>query len=204
MSYLRLFLALFRINVLGELAYRINFVVQVFQSLVALGTALGGLAVVFAYTSTLGGWRPDEVLALVGVYLLVGGVIGFVIQPGMAQAGSYSSDCTDDYWQNTSCWTPNGTPITTDLVHANPVTGANTLLKIDAFTDHADADVVTIDYAAPAASVTLQQAGGILATNYEHVGEWGAGAFTQAGGTNTITGVLYRGDQSTGNGTYTT
>jgi ABC-2 type transport system permease protein len=85
MSYVRLFAALFRINVMGELAYRINFVVQVFQSLVGLGTALGGLAVVFAYTSTLGGWRPDEVLALVGVYLLVGGMIGFVIQPGMAE-----------------------------------------------------------------------------------------------------------------------
>jgi hypothetical protein len=130
--------------------------------------------------------RPGRFTGL--ALLLLAAVI--VIQPGMAQAGSYSSDCIDDYWQNTSCWTPNGTPTTTDLVHANPVTGANTLLKIDAFTDYAYADVVTIDYAAPAASVTLQQAGGILATNCEHVGEWGAGAVTQAGRTNTITGVL--------------
>jgi ABC-2 type transport system permease protein len=48
-----------------------------------LVTALGGLAVVFTYTDTLGGWRADEVVALVGVYILVGGVIGVVIQPSM-------------------------------------------------------------------------------------------------------------------------
>jgi ABC-2 type transport system permease protein len=31
----------------------------------------------------LGGWRPDELVALVGVYLLVGGAINLVIQPSM-------------------------------------------------------------------------------------------------------------------------
>jgi ABC-2 type transport system permease protein len=41
------------------------------------------LAVVFTYTDTLGVWRADEVVALVGVYILVGGVIGVVIQPSM-------------------------------------------------------------------------------------------------------------------------
>lgn len=85
MKYLRLFAVFFRISVLGEMAYRANFFVQLFQSLVELATALTGLAVVFSHTETLGGWRPDEVLALVGVYFLVGGVIGLVIQPGMEQ-----------------------------------------------------------------------------------------------------------------------
>jgi ABC-2 type transport system permease protein len=41
------------------------------------------LAVVFSHTDTLGGWKPDELLALVGVYLLVGGAINLVIQPSM-------------------------------------------------------------------------------------------------------------------------
>lgn len=85
MRYLRLFAVFFRISVLSEMAYRANFFVQLFQSVVELATALTGLAVVFSHTETLGGWRPDEVLALVGVYFLVGGVIGLVIQPGMAQ-----------------------------------------------------------------------------------------------------------------------
>jgi len=83
MRALRLMWTFFRIGVMGEAAYRVNFVIQLFQSLLGLLTALGGLAVVFTYTDTLGGWRPDEVVALVGVYILVGGVIGVVIQPSM-------------------------------------------------------------------------------------------------------------------------
>ena len=83
MRYLRLFGLFFRIGVMGELAYRVNFFVHLFVSLLDLGTALGGLMIVFAHVSTLGGWRQDEVLALVGVYFLVGGFIRLLIQPSM-------------------------------------------------------------------------------------------------------------------------
>lgn len=85
MNYVRLMAAFLRVSVLGELAYRINFFVQLFQSVVELATALLGLAVIFSHTDTLGGWRPDDVLALVGVFFLVGGMIGLVIQPGMGK-----------------------------------------------------------------------------------------------------------------------
>jgi ABC-2 type transport system permease protein len=82
---LRLLYAFFRIGFLGESAYRVNFFLQLFQSFLELATALAGLAVVFSHTGTLGGWLPDEVLALVGVYFLVGGMIGLVIQPAMEE-----------------------------------------------------------------------------------------------------------------------
>jgi len=82
-NFLRLLWVFFRVGVMGELAYRVNFVVRLFQSLVELGTALAGLAIIFSYTDNLGGWRPDEIVALVGVYFLVGGVIGLFIQPSM-------------------------------------------------------------------------------------------------------------------------
>ncbi|MBI2855103.1 MAG: ABC-2 family transporter protein [Chloroflexi bacterium] len=85
MKYLRLFGAFLRASIVGEAAYRINFFIQLFESLLSLGISLAGLAVIFSHADTLGGWRPDEVLALVGVYFLVGGVIGLVIQPGMEQ-----------------------------------------------------------------------------------------------------------------------
>ena len=83
MKTLRLFWVFFRVGVLGELAYPANFFLQLFESVLDLGTALGGLAVIFSYTETLGGWRPDEILALVGVFFLVGGVIRLIIQPSM-------------------------------------------------------------------------------------------------------------------------
>ena len=83
MSVMRLFVAYLRVSVAGEAAYRINFFIQLIQSIVGLGTSLGGLSIIFSYTSLLGGWRPDEVLVLLGVYFLVGGIIGSLIRPGM-------------------------------------------------------------------------------------------------------------------------
>jgi ABC-2 type transport system permease protein len=85
MNYIRLLAAFFWVSITSELAYRVNFVWQLFQSLLSLGVSLVGLAVIFSYTEALGGWRPNEILALVGVYFLVGGIIGLIIQPGMEQ-----------------------------------------------------------------------------------------------------------------------
>ena len=85
MRYLRLLWTFFRVGAMGELAYRANFFVQLLESLLELGTAIAGLAVIFSYTENLGGWKPDEVLALLGVFFLVGGAIRFMIQPSMEQ-----------------------------------------------------------------------------------------------------------------------
>lgn len=85
MTYLRLFWSYFRLGALNELAYRVNFWVQLFQSVLTLGMALGGLAIVFNQTETLAGWQPAELVALVGVYTLIGGLINLVIRPSMQQ-----------------------------------------------------------------------------------------------------------------------
>jgi ABC-2 type transport system permease protein len=97
MNSLRLVWVFLRVSILSELAYRANFFLQLFESLVDLGTALGGLAVVFSYTDTLGGWRPNEVLALVGVFFLVGGAIHLVIEPSMQRLIEAVSEGTLDF-----------------------------------------------------------------------------------------------------------
>lgn len=97
MRYLRLILAYFRVSALGEFAYRANFFFQLLQSLMELGTACAGLTVVFSYTDTLGGWRPDEVLALVGIFFLVGGAIRVVIEPSMESLIESVHDGTLDF-----------------------------------------------------------------------------------------------------------
>ena len=97
MRYLRLLVTFFRIGVMGELAYRANFFFQLFESILELGMAIAGLAIVFSYTNNLGGWKPDEVLALVGVFFLVGGMIRLVIQPSLEQLIESVRDGTLDF-----------------------------------------------------------------------------------------------------------
>ena len=97
MKFIRLFAVFFRVGALGELAYRMNFVMQLLESLVELGTAIAGLSVIFSYTDNLGGWRPDEVLALVGVFFLVGGGIRLVIEPSMQNLIESVRDGTLDF-----------------------------------------------------------------------------------------------------------
>nr|WP_269449717.1 ABC-2 family transporter protein [Auraticoccus cholistanensis] len=46
-------------------------------------TQLLALAVVFGQTSELGGWSRHDLLVLVGVHFLIGGLIGLVIRPSM-------------------------------------------------------------------------------------------------------------------------
>lgn len=74
-----------KIGILNEFAYRVNFYVQVFQSAVSLGQALLGVYVVFLHTESLGDWRSYDLLALIGVFVIVGGAISIVIRPSMMQ-----------------------------------------------------------------------------------------------------------------------
>jgi ABC-2 type transport system permease protein len=84
-SWLRLFWAFARIGALDDLAYRANFWVQAFESLVNLGAALGAVALVFSRTDQLGGWQSAELVALVGVYFLLLGGVHLVIAPSLTR-----------------------------------------------------------------------------------------------------------------------
>ena len=83
MNALRLLWVFFRLGLMNELAYRANFYVQFFQGLLRLGVALASLAVVFDHADNLNGWQPAELVALFGVFFLMSGVIGTLIQPSM-------------------------------------------------------------------------------------------------------------------------
>lgn len=73
----------FRVGVMSELQYRVNFFLQLLQSLVALGTGLAVLAIVFSHTKELAGWTRPQLLALMGIHILMGGVIHTFVQPNM-------------------------------------------------------------------------------------------------------------------------
>lgn len=79
----RLALNYLRIGILNEFQYRANFYIQILQTFIALGTGLIGLNLVFSQTSQLGGWNKSELLAVMGVFITMGGVIRSAIQPNM-------------------------------------------------------------------------------------------------------------------------
>ncbi len=83
MRAIRLTWAFFRVGAMNELQYRANFALQLLQSAISLRTGLAVLALVFSHTPSLNGWTPAELLAVMGVHTLMGGIIGTSIQPNM-------------------------------------------------------------------------------------------------------------------------
>ena len=97
MTLFRLMWSFFRIGALNELQYRVNFFVQLFQSFLAPVIGLVGLGLVFNYTSELAGWSRPELLVVMGVFILMGGVIRTAIQPNMERLMADVQEGTLDY-----------------------------------------------------------------------------------------------------------
>jgi ABC-2 type transport system permease protein len=85
MRSLRLVGLYLRLGALNELQYRANFFVAVFQAGLAVAVGLAVLALVYSHTPTLNGWSHSELMVVLGVQILLGGVIHAVIQPNMQQ-----------------------------------------------------------------------------------------------------------------------
>jgi ABC-2 type transport system permease protein len=97
MRPLRLTWLFFRIGALNDLQYRANFWLQLLQSAIQLGTGLAVLSLVFSQVPALNGWTQPELLAVMGVHILMGGVIGAFIQPSMERLRQDIREGTFDF-----------------------------------------------------------------------------------------------------------
>jgi ABC-2 type transport system permease protein len=79
----RLAVLYFRLGALNEMQYRANFFVAVFQSALAVTVGLVVLALVYSHTTELNGWSQSELMVVLGVQILLGGVVHSLIQPNM-------------------------------------------------------------------------------------------------------------------------
>jgi ABC-2 type transport system permease protein len=86
-----------RIGVMNELQYRANFFVQLLESAVLVATGLIALSIIFDHTGDLNGWTRPELMVVMGVYTIVGGLIGFVIEPNMGEVMADIHRGTFDY-----------------------------------------------------------------------------------------------------------
>ena len=85
MRPLRLLGLFLRISVLNEVQYRANFWLQLLQSAIAVATGLAVLGLVFSQTTSLNGWSAPELLAVMGVHILMGGLVGAFVTPNMVR-----------------------------------------------------------------------------------------------------------------------
>jgi viologen exporter family transport system permease protein len=87
-QYLRLFLASLRISLLNEMAYRADWFAQLAQSVMGVLTTLGALWIVFSHTKTLAGWSLSQIVALLGVFYVVTGLVGTILAPNMGRVNA--------------------------------------------------------------------------------------------------------------------
>jgi ABC-2 type transport system permease protein len=87
----------FRVGAMNELQYRANFFVQLFKSVLALGVALIVLRLVYSHTTELNGWSQSELLIVLGIQLVMGGIVHTAIQPNMQRFVEEVQDGKLDY-----------------------------------------------------------------------------------------------------------
>lgn len=97
MRYIKLLGIFLRLSAINELQYRANFLLELVNSAVALGTGLAALHLVFYHTDNLGGWTAPELLIVMGVYTFLVGVINLFIQPSMGRLMGAIHDGTFDF-----------------------------------------------------------------------------------------------------------
>ncbi len=83
MRVLRLIPQFIKVSFLEEAAYRSNFFIALFSSILNLATGVLGIYVLFGQITAINGWNLTSTLALLGVYLIVTALRGLFIGPGL-------------------------------------------------------------------------------------------------------------------------
>lgn len=83
LRYLRLILLFARVSIQDTAAYRTDFIAHMLVTLANFGAELVGLWTIFSNTRSLNGWGVFEMVALLGVFRMMSGIIGLMIAPNM-------------------------------------------------------------------------------------------------------------------------
>jgi len=96
-QYTRLVFRLLRVQVMNELQYRANLVVHLFHGVLGVGVGVAMIFLVFDRVPELHGWTRPQLLALVGVFTLVGGLMRMFLRPNLMQLVTELHDGSFDY-----------------------------------------------------------------------------------------------------------
>ena len=92
MRHFRLVAQFIKASFQEEAAYRANFFISLFYSLLNLGTGVLGVLVIFGQVESVHGWNLSATLALLGVYLTVLALRGLFIGPGLESLAGMDGD----------------------------------------------------------------------------------------------------------------
>jgi ABC-2 type transport system permease protein len=81
--YIKLISLFARVSVQDDAAYRADFFAHVLVTFLHFGAEMMGLWTIFSNTESLMGWGPYEMLALLGVFRFMAGIIEMIIAPNM-------------------------------------------------------------------------------------------------------------------------
>lgn len=74
-----------KVGAMHEVQYRMNFFLQVVDSAIRLATGLVAIWLVFSHTEDLAGWTRHELLAVMGVHILLSGINRTFVEPNVFQ-----------------------------------------------------------------------------------------------------------------------
>jgi viologen exporter family transport system permease protein len=97
MQSLKLIGVFLKVNLQIALAYRADTVVNILLNIMWLGWELLGLSIIFSNTTTLAGWGPGELIALLGVFRLVNMLMAAIIWPATEKFNTSVRDGSLDY-----------------------------------------------------------------------------------------------------------
>src|SRR5512142_746988 len=93
----KLLSAFLTVNIQMSVAYRADTVINILLNIMWLGWELLGLSIIFSNTKSLGGWGFGELIALLGVFRLVNGLMAALIYPNTEKFNASVRDGTLDY-----------------------------------------------------------------------------------------------------------
>ncbi len=97
MRYLKLLSIFYKNSILKELEYRVNFIANIFMSVLWLVWGIVGVTIFFLHRDTLGDWTYPEVLIVVGLFTFFNGLMEALLRPNVGAVIEQIRDGTLDF-----------------------------------------------------------------------------------------------------------
>jgi ABC-2 type transport system permease protein len=95
--YLKLIGIYYRSALLAEMEYRANFISSLLYSVLWAFWIVGGVSIFYYHRPSLGGWSYNEILIVMGLFVIFNGVIDAILRPNINRLTEYVQKGTLDF-----------------------------------------------------------------------------------------------------------